>query len=108
MVPEEQSASRTQQWKTPGICGARACISGHRIRVMDIVVWHEKRGYSPNEIVDLFPGITLAEIYAALAYYFDNRPEIEDDFRKDDQGAEWLKANIPSKIPAELREKHGG
>lgn len=24
---------------TPGICGGRACIVGHRIRVADIVVW---------------------------------------------------------------------
>ena len=37
--------------KTPGVCGGRACIAGHRIRVMDIVVWHEFRGYAPDEIV---------------------------------------------------------
>jgi uncharacterized protein (DUF433 family) len=89
--------------KTPDVCGGRACIAGHRIRVMDIVVWHEKRGYSPDEIVDMFPGITLADVYAALAYYFGNRQEIEDEFRKDDEWAEWVQANIPSKIPAGLR-----
>jgi uncharacterized protein (DUF433 family) len=93
--------------KTPGVCGGRACIAGHRIRVLDIVVWHEKRGYSPDEIVDMFPGITLADVYAALAYYFDNRDEIEADFRNDEQAAEWVKANIPSKIPAELRGRRG-
>jgi len=93
--------------KTPGVCGGRACIAGHRIRVLDIVVWHEKRGYSPDEIVDLFPGITLADVYAALAYYFDNREEIEADFRGEDQAVEWVKANIPSKIPPELRERRG-
>lgn len=63
--------------KTPGICGGRPCIAGHRIRVQDIVVWHEMRGYCPDEIVDMFPGITLADVYAALAYYFDHREEIE-------------------------------
>jgi uncharacterized protein (DUF433 family) len=91
--------------KTPGVCGGRACIAGHRIRVMDIVVWHEMRRQSPDQIVDLFPGITLADVHAALAYYFDHRQEIEDEFRKEDQWAEWVKATIPSKIPAELREK---
>jgi uncharacterized protein (DUF433 family) len=91
--------------KTPGICGGRACIAGHRIRVMDIVTWHEMRGYSPDEIVDIFPGITLADVYAALAYYFDHRDEIEADFRVADEAAEWVKANVPSKIPAELRER---
>ena len=91
--------------KTPGICGGRACIAGHRVRVTDIVVWHERRGYCPEEIVSMFPGITLADVYAALAYYFDNREEIEAELRKADEWAEWVKANIPSKIPPELREK---
>ena len=94
--------------KKPGVCGGRACITGHRIRVVDIVTWHEKRGYCPDEIVALFPGITLADVYAALTYYFDNREEIEEDFRLSDQAAAWVKANIPSKIPADLRRTHGG
>lgn len=93
--------------KTPGICGGRACIAGHRIRVLDIVNWHEKRGYSPDEIVDMFPGITLADVYAALAYYFDNRDEIEADFRTDAQAEIQLRAEVPSKIPSDLRERRG-
>ena len=94
--------------KSPGVCGGRACIVGHRIRVADVVAWHEKRGYSPEEIVLLFPGITLADVYAALAYYFDNRQEIEEDFRKAEQAADWVKAHVPTKIPAEIRERDGG
>ena len=34
-----------------------------------------------------------------------DREEIEADFRKGDEWAEWLKANVASKVPAELREK---
>src|SRR5206468_96942 len=94
--------------KTPGVCGGRACIAGHRIRVQDIVVLHEMRGMSPKEIVGEYPGITLADVHAALAYYFDNQQEITEEFRKADEWAEWVKANFPSKIPAELREKLGG
>jgi uncharacterized protein (DUF433 family) len=93
--------------KTPGVCGGRACIAGHRVRVQDVVAWHEKRGYSPDEIVDMFPGITLADVYAALAYYFDNREEIEADFKASDEAANWVKENVPSKIPTEFREKRG-
>jgi uncharacterized protein (DUF433 family) len=93
--------------KKPGICGGRACIAGHRIRVMDIVVWHERRGYSPDEIVDIFPGITLADVYAAMAYYFDHRDEIEADFRESDEWAQWVKSTIPTRIPAEFRENAG-
>ena len=94
--------------KAPGVCGGRACIAGHRIRVQDIVVLHEMRGMSPKEIVGQYPGITLADVHAALAYYYDNQQEIADELRKADEWAEWVKANIPSKIPAELRVKNGG
>lgn len=90
--------------KTPGVCGGKACIAGHRIRVMDIVVWHELRGYSPDEIVAMFPGITLADVHAALAYFFDNRQEVEDEFRAEDEIARMLRSRYPSKV----REKMGG
>jgi uncharacterized protein (DUF433 family) len=90
--------------KTAGVCGGRACIAGHRIRVMDVVVCHEMRGYSPDEIVDMFPGITLADVHAALAYFFDHREEIEADFRRDQELDEWALENAPSK----LRAKHVG
>jgi uncharacterized protein (DUF433 family) len=90
--------------KTPGVCGGKACIAGHRIRVMDIVVWHEMRGHSAAEIVAMFPGITLADFYAALAYYFENRAEIDADFKRDEEVAEALRHRFPSK----LKEKLGG
>jgi uncharacterized protein (DUF433 family) len=93
--------------KTPGVCGGRACIASRRIRVVDIVVWHEQRGYSPDEIVDMFPDITLADVYAALTYYFDNQKEIEEDSKQGGEWSQWLKASIPSKIPAELKGKSG-
>ena len=89
--------------KTPGVCGGRACIAGHRIRVMDVVVWHEMRGYSPDEIVGMFPGVTLADVHAALAYYFENREEIVADLRNDDEWARFAEANYPSQRREKLR-----
>lgn len=89
--------------KTPGVCGGKACIAGHRIRVMDIVVWHEMRGYSPDEVVDMFPGITLADVHAALAYHFDHREEIQADLKRDEELAEKLRPLFPSKLREKLR-----
>lgn len=88
--------------KTPGICGGRARIAGHRIRVLDIVVWNQMRGYSPDEIVAMFPGISLADVHAALAYYFDNRSEIDAEFAGDEKAAKELLAKHPSKISGKL------
>jgi uncharacterized protein (DUF433 family) len=89
--------------KTEGICGGRPCIAGHRIRVADIVVWHEMRGYSADEIVELFPGLTLSQVRAALAYYFDHRQEIEADLAADDARA----SQSVSAPASRLREKLG-
>lgn len=54
--------------KTPGVCGSKACIAGHRVRVLDIVEWHEHQGLTPDEIVSEVPSNTLADVHAALAY----------------------------------------
>jgi uncharacterized protein (DUF433 family) len=89
--------------KTPDVCGGKACIAGRRIRVLDVVALHEHRGYSPDEIVNLFVGITLADVYAALAYYFDNRDEIDADFRKETEIADSLRPIFPSKLQEKLR-----
>ena len=60
-----------------GAGGPKARIVGHRIRVQDVAILHEKLGLTPDEILELYPDITLADIYASLAYYWDHRDEIE-------------------------------
>ena len=47
-------ASNEHISKTPGVCGGKACISGTRIRVVDIVAQDRTFGRSAHEIVDLY------------------------------------------------------
>jgi len=35
---------------TQGVCGGKPRIAGHRIRVEDIAIWHERMGLSADEI----------------------------------------------------------
>jgi len=60
-----------------GAGGPKARIAGHNIRVEDVVGWHEVQGMSPSEIVKHFPTITQADVHAALAYYWDNKEELD-------------------------------
>ena len=69
---------------TPGVCGGKPRIAGHRIRVQDIVCWHELQGMTPDEIVSGYPQITLADVHAALAYYHAHRDEIQRHMRDDE------------------------
>ena len=87
---------------SPEVMGGKACIAGHRIRVLDVVIWHEKRGLTADEVVTMFPSLTLADVYAALAYYFDRRDEIEADIRNDGTVVDALRARYPSKLQQKL------
>jgi uncharacterized protein (DUF433 family) len=69
---------------TPGVCGGKPRIAGTRIRVQDVVIWHEEGGRSPDEIVSQYPHLALADVYAALAYYYDRRDEIRRQIDEDD------------------------
>jgi uncharacterized protein (DUF433 family) len=62
--------------------GERPFIAGHRVRVQDVVLWNEE-GLSPDEIVTRVPSISLADVHAALAYYFDHREDVDRQIRED-------------------------
>jgi uncharacterized protein (DUF433 family) len=66
---------------TPGLLGGEARIDGHRIRVRDVVAARDRGGMTPEEITStVYPSLTLAQVYAALAYYEDHRGEIDRAF----------------------------
>jgi uncharacterized protein (DUF433 family) len=91
--------------KTPGICGGKACIAGHRIRVLDVVVWHEHQGLTPDEIVSQFPTITLADVHAALAFYFDHIEEIQQEMRAERAFAEEFRHHSSSVLETKSRQE---
>jgi uncharacterized protein (DUF433 family) len=93
---------------TPGVCGGRPRIAGHRIRVQDIYVWHERMGKSPDEIVSDFPQLTLADVYAALAYFWDHRDEILEDVKRQDEFIEEMKTKHPSILREKLKQMGRG
>ncbi len=74
-----------------GRCGGKPCIVGHRIRVQDVVLWTEQ-GMSPDAIATAYPQITLADVHAALAYYFDNIEAINRDIHEDEEFVERMKS----------------
>lgn len=87
------------------VCGGKPRIAGHRIRVQDVAVCHEKLGMSPDEIVAMYPTITLADVHAALAYYFDHREEIRRDIEEERRFVADFKRHHPSKLQAKLKEQ---
>jgi uncharacterized protein (DUF433 family) len=62
----------------------RAFIVGTRVRVQDVYALAEVQGHSPDEIVAQLPHLTLGQVHAALAYYFDHRGQILMELREDE------------------------
>jgi len=65
------------------ILGGRPRIDGTRTSVRSIAILY-KSGYSPEEVADQFEHLSLAQIYAALAYYHANRDEVDSDIASED------------------------
>jgi len=75
--------------RTPNICGGRPRIAGTGVSVRRIVGWY-KLGLSPEEIANRIGHLSLAQVYAALAYYHANREEMEADIAAEEVEADRL------------------
>ncbi len=105
MEPTPSSQTQTLETprivRTPGTCGGKPRIEGHRIKVEHIAVCYERMGMSPDDIVTSHPTITLAQVHAALAYYYAHKDEVDADIEEGKRFVEELKATSP---PSKLRE----
>ena len=87
---------------TPGIAGGRPRVAGRRITVADVAVWHERLRLSPDEISAGYD-LSLAEVHAALAYYFDHRDAVDRSLADAAALAEYVRAVGPSPLAERLR-----
>jgi uncharacterized protein (DUF433 family) len=80
---------------TPGVAGGKPRITGRRITVQHIMFWHERLGLSADEIATEY-NLSLADIYAALAYYYDHREEIDRRTAEDEAFVAAMRASTAS------------
>jgi len=85
---------------TPDTRGGKPRIQGTRITVADVVLMHRRLGRALEEIAGTYD-LSLAAVYAAMAYYYDHKSEIDRSLDQEEEVAEPFKQNNPSR----LREK---
>jgi len=83
--------------QTPGICGGRPRITGHRITVHNIVI-DFNAGRKPEDIIEERPQLTLSQVYSALAYYYANKEAIDAEIRSDIEEYDRLEAEYGAKL----------
>jgi uncharacterized protein (DUF433 family) len=91
---------------TPDTFGGKARIAGRRISVEDIAIWHVRLGKTVDEICAEY-NLSLAEVHAALAHYYDHQAEIERDANAGDAFLKALRNSTPSKLAKRLAERRG-
>ncbi len=88
---------------TPGIAGGKPRIASHRITVQNIVFWYDRMGKSADEIATEYD-LDLADIHAALAYYFDHRIEIDKAIEESKIFLKSIREKARSKLDQKILE----
>lgn len=91
---------------TPGIRGGKPRIAQTRITVADIVLLHRRLGRALEEIAGTYD-LSLAAVYAAMAYYYDHKDEIDQSLEQEAALAEAFRQNNPSRLREKLKALTG-
>lgn len=62
--------------RTEGVLGGEPRLEGHRISVLQVADMVLDAGHPPEYVADQL-SLTLAEVHAALSYYYENPDEME-------------------------------
>jgi uncharacterized protein (DUF433 family) len=81
-----------------------ARIAGRRTKVIHLVMDKMANGWTPEEIHAQHPHLSLAQIHAAFAYYYDHQAELDEKIQEDLREADRMRAEAgPSPLVAKLR-----
>jgi len=69
------------------LCGGSPVIKGTKFPVRSVVSYVLRQGISPEEIVKEFSHLTLAQVYDALSFYYDNKDLIDKDIQDNSAAA---------------------
>jgi len=71
-----------------------AWISGANVKVTEVVLDKIAYGWSPEEIHFQHPNLSLAQIHAALTYYYENQSRLDEQMRHRLEEADQLAAQV--------------
>ncbi len=60
-----------------------AWIDDTSVKVTEVVLWHLAYGWSPAEIHFQNSNFSLAQIHAALAYYYDHKSRLDEQIERE-------------------------
>src|SRR5947199_691008 len=83
-----------------------AWITNTKVKVIEVALDKIVHGSSPEEMHFQYPHLSLAQIYAALAYYYEHQAEFEAEIlRQAERAKAWVEAAKDSPLRQQLREQ---
>ena len=84
-------------------------IAGSRVS-LESVLYHFKLGAAPEEIAHKFPSLSLADIYAVIAYYLNHRKPVEEYLLQSEAASDSVQSEIEARpgyhtAMTEIRER---
>lgn len=89
------------------VLAGEPCIEGTRITVALIAEEIEHLGMTPDDVIAMHPQLLLAQVHAALVYYYDHKNKIEASIRRAKALESKLRCRFPTKVKELLLEKVG-
>ena len=69
-----------------GVCGGSPIVRGTRTTVANVAGYY-RLGLSPEEIQRELPHLSLAQVFDALAFYFDHSRDVDQEIERDLESA---------------------
>jgi uncharacterized protein (DUF433 family) len=60
-------------------------LEGTSMKVVELVTSVKAYGWTPEELLQNYPHITLSKIYSALAYYWDHQSDVDAEIERRDE-----------------------
>ena len=83
--------------KNTAVRNGRPCLAGTGLRVTDLVIAHLFHKRTADEIAADYQ-LSMAQVHAALAYYYQHKSELDEDIRKQILQARIAKGKMMGKL----------
>jgi len=87
-------------------------ISGANTKVVEVVLDKMAYGWSPEEMHRQHPHLSMAQIHAALSYYYEHQDEVDADIERRNRYVEEMRAQNTNpftreELESRLRKRQG-
>jgi len=87
----------------------RPWIDDANVKVIEVALDHLGYSWNPDTIQENHPHLSLAQVYAALAWYYDHQTDMDAEIARQDERIQALRdAAAPSPLQRRLAASRGG